>query len=1200
MLVLFAGFFVTYQIWFVAKQDVLRIQQEKFDFRVNEIVVSIQTRLKSYEQVLFGVSGLFAASDSVERSEFATYVDKLQLGQNFPGIQGVGYSLLIPAADKARHVERVRREGFSNYSLRPEGQRDIYTSIIYLEPFDWRNQRAFGFDMYSEPMRRAAMRMAWEKGEAVISGKVKLVQEIGKDVQAGFLMYVPVYRNGASVDRVEARLASLVGWVYSPFRVNDLMKGILGKHYGEIEESLDLEIFDGERLDAESLMYDSNDNKHGGIVHGNFEATRKIEFGRHVWTVSVRTLPEFEGQMARDRLRSISYSGITISMLAAAMVWLLLGGRARALALAERMAAKVRESESRSQTTLDNVLDGIITINEQGSVESFNRAAEGIFGYSAAEVIGRNVKMLMPEPYHGEHDGYLLNYRTSGVKKIIGIGREVLGRRKDGSVFPLDLAVNEFYMEGKRFFNGVVRDITERKLAKEKLDELHKELRLLLESTGEGIYGIDVSGCCTFANSAVARMLGYTVDEFFGRNIHNLVHYRYSNGSVYAIEDCPIHEALHSGKPCRIAEEVFWRKDGTPIPVEYAAYPIVDAGNITGAVVTVSDITLRKKAMEEVNRFKNILDNTLDMIFMFDPESLRIVYLNKGMVASLGYDSGELIGRPIWEIKPRMPEAVFRSHIAPLLQGDKPWLNYETIHLCKDGSELPVEVFLQLVKEEGDKSLFVAIARDLTERRKIDKMKSEFISTVSHELRTPLTSIRGSLGLVRGGVAGELPDKAKPMIEIAYNNAERLVRLINDILDMEKIESGKMSFEMKTVELMPLIEHALEANRGYGEQYKVRFALAGGMVDALVDVDVDRLSQVLANLLSNAAKFSPPDDEVTVAVNTIGSMLRVGVSDHGPGIPEEFRGRIFQKFSQADSSDTKLKGGTGLGLSISKAIIEKMGGTVGFNSEAGHGTTFFFELPYSAREKAMKADAASPPRVLVCEDDESFSRQFKVMLERRGYVVDVAGSAEEAKQFLSRQSYIAMTLDIMLPGQDGLALMRELQSDANTASLPIVMVSAHATMERERAEDSLAVLEWLDKPVNPDRLFAVLREQSRLTKRHPIILHIEDEPDICQVLKALIGNKGEVVSANKLSSAKALLDSRHFDLVVLDVGLPDGSGLDILPYLAEHNISVPVMIFSASEIDGGVAKIADAALVKSRTSNQQLLEMIIKLVEKHE
>jgi signal transduction histidine kinase len=248
---------------------------------------------------------------------------------------------------------------------------------------------------------------------------------------------------------------------------------------------------------------------------------------------------------------------------------------------------------------------------------------------------------------------------------------------------------------------------------------------------------------------------------------------------------------------------------------------------------------------------------------------------------------------------------------------------------------------------DGRPTRITGITWDLTERKRIERMKSEFVATVSHELRTPLTSIRGTLGLIAGGVVGALPEKIAELIRIAHKNSERLSLLIDDILDIERIESGRIAFTLQRQPLMPLIEQAIEANNGYAQTYTVELVLAQALPGAVVAVDAHRLLQVMANLLSNAVKFSPPHAQIAIAVAARAGNARVEVRDRGPGLPETFRARVFQKFSQADASDSRAKGGTGLGLSIAKAIVEHMGGTIGFETRAGLGTTFFFELPLS-------------------------------------------------------------------------------------------------------------------------------------------------------------------------------------------------------------------------------------------------------------
>ena len=278
-------------------------------------------------------------------------------------------------------------------------------------------------------------------------------------------------------------------------------------------------------------------------------------------------------------------------------------------------------------------------------------------------------------------------------------------------------------------------------------------------------------------------------------------------------------------------------------------------------------------------------------------------------------------------------------------------------------------------------------------------MKTEFVSTVSHELRTPLTSIRGSLGLIAGGVAGDLPETAKTLVGIAKNNCERLIRLINDILDSEKIESGKMRLDLEAIDIKQVVRQALTANEGFAEQHRVTMRLRAPDEPLRVCIDSDRMIQVLTNLLSNAIKFSPPDGAVEVNVLRVARGVRVEVSDHGPGVPDKFRDRIFQKFSQADSSDTRQKGGTGLGLNISRALIEKMGGHIGFSSEADVGATFFFELPERQRQVPKGEEsrgASSGARILICEGDPAAGKFISTMLGKSGFEAAIAYSERQA------------------------------------------------------------------------------------------------------------------------------------------------------------------------------------------------------------
>ncbi|MCB1966292.1 MAG: PAS domain S-box protein, partial [Candidatus Accumulibacter sp.] len=666
------------------------------------------------------------------------------------------------------------------------------------------------------------------KGAPAATEPVTLVQETGN--QASFLLMLPIYRNDARIATADERQDAFAGVVYAAFRMGDLARGV----YGDDVDRLDMTVDDagpvaGAAGEALPLLRLTPSPPRASSAPFRSEAL--LDFAGRRWRL--RSTAVDAPTAVKRTATAVLAGGALISVLVFGLLQSFAGSRARALKLADGMTHELRESEAHTRAVLDNTLDAIITIDEQGLIESFNLAAEKLFRYGSEDVLGRNVKMLMPEPYAGEHDGYLSAYRRTGQRKIIGREREVVGKRADDSCFPMELAVTEVMVNDRRRFIGLMRDKTERK--------------------------------------------------------------------------------------------------------------------------------------------------------------------------------------------------------------------------------------------------------------KMEQLKNEFVSTVSHELRTPLTSIRGSLGLLEGGLAGELPGQARSLIGIAASNCERLVVLINDILDMERMASDGMSFQSLTLPLMPLIEQAVEANQGFAVQHEVRFELVARLAEGSARIDPDRFLQVLANLLSNAAKFSPAGETVDVSLRRHGARLRVEVVDRGPGIPEDFRARIFEKFSQADASTTRARGGSGLGLSIARALVERMGGEIGFCSEPGRGSCFWFELPEVAAGAAPLEGGVTPGN----------------------------------------------------------------ETDGRSPA-------------------------------------AVLR-----------ILHVEDDADLVRVVAAQFGSSAEIIEARTLSTAREAVAGKTFDVVILDIGLPDGSGLDLLPVIQGLARSPPVVVFSASDAESRLATEHEvaASLVKSRTSNERLVQIVRELAQ---
>ena len=569
----------------------------------------------------------------------------------------------------------------------------------------------------------------------------------------------------------------------------------------------------------------------------------------------------------------------------------------------------------------------------------------------------------------------------------------------------------------------------------------------------------------------------------------------------------------------------------------------------------------------------------------------------------------------IFGMNPEAPGPDFEEHKLQIHREDRSmWLKvteqamqdgipfeHQFRNILPDGTSRVIDARGQCKLDDSGKVVQMSgTVQDVTKRVRMEKMKSEFVSTVSHELRTPLTSIRGSLGLIVGGAVGELPPKASGLLRIAYKNSERLVALVNDILDIQKIESGRMDFHMRPIDLIALIENAMEANQAYAQQYEVALSFEKRLPNAQVLADFDRLMQVMANLISNATKFSPRSAKVEIVLERYSGMFRVSIRDHGSGIPKEFQPRIFEKFAQADGSDTRQKGGTGLGLSIAKAIIKRHWGTIGFVSDGGDGSTFYFDLPEYHQRKTIrsKEEPTDQRRLLVCEDDRDTSTLLRLMLEREGYAVDIAYSAEEALESFAQNRYAAMTVDLLLPDQDGVSLIRTIRESPHGRALPIIVVSIRAAEGRkELSGEAFGIVDWLSKPIDTERLLHAVKQAMRhLRKEKAHVLHVEDDLDVLKVVSAVLGDTVVVDAATSLGEAKDKLQDSQYDLVIIDIGLPDGSGLALLEAVKECVPRPPVLVFSAQECDNRVAQEVSTVLVKSRTTNRQLSDAIKSLI----
>lgn len=498
----------------------------------------------------------------------------------------------------------------------------------------------------------------------------------------------------------------------------------------------------------------------------------------------------------------------------------------------------------------------------------------------------------------------------------------------------------------------------------------------------------------------------------------------------------------------------------------------------------------RQRALDRAEdlaaRQETIFDSAKDGMIVINPSG-SIESLNPAAAAMFGHDPDALLRRDIGVLFEVAPD---RGRVESFLRrlGANRRETYgqvqEFVGRRVDMSTFPVEVTIGPVRLV-ETTLFLAVIRDISERREVERMKNEFVATVGHELRTPLTSIAGSLGLIEGGAAGDLPPKAARLVEIAHSNATRLVRLINDILDIEKIEAGRMQFDVRPLELAPLLQRAAQQSTGFAAEFEVEIDVVPVPAGAGVLADEDRLMQVLTNLLSNAIKFSPPGGFVSLSVAPLDRRYRISIEDRGSGIPDSFRGRIFGKFAQADGSDTRQKGGTGLGLSIVREIVLQLGGSISFDSTEGQGTVFHVDLPAAALIEPNTVTSTA-----------------------------VAGAPEAATQ---------------------------------TAL--------------------------------------------------PVILHVDDDPDMLHVLANAFEGKARLHSTPSIGDARAILQREQIDAAILDVGLLDGRGTDLVRPLRAHRSDLPILVFTAQETDQFQMIGVDLVLVKSRASLDQLVDETMRRID---
>ncbi|SEP95892.1 ATP-binding protein [Thalassovita taeanensis] len=445
-------------------------------------------------------------------------------------------------------------------------------------------------------------------------------------------------------------------------------------------------------------------------------------------------------------------------------------------------------------------------------------------------------------------------------------------------------------------------------------------------------------------NEKFLKTSGFDRSELLGKSIHQLYPPDFYDSNSDTIQANLLDGKIWAG------ETHLQTRSGEAYWTQTTLVPVLDAkGRLKETIGLRTDITKLKTFDAEV-QLRETLDLLRDEVYMFTPDDFHITYMNHSARARLGWPEDGYQQATIPETHDLIDMKNLRRKIRQLSYQRERSITFEIHH-----DDRSVEISLQLVQPAGNAPRYVAVVRDVTARNAATQAKSEFVSMVSHELRTPLTSIKGALGLVSMAAENELPERVNSILAIAKRNTDRLILLINDILDLDKIDSERMPFQLQEMNVAEFLAEAVEANEGYALECGVRFVGQGLDQNLTIDGDPDRLMQVMSNLMSNAAKFSPVGENVEVGMTDMGRKVRIWVKDKGCGIPEKSQPHILERFQQVDSSDRRKVNGTGLGLSVVKAIIEKHGSQIQFESKVGQGSKFYFDMAKYSDTQEIRA-----------------------------------------------------------------------------------------------------------------------------------------------------------------------------------------------------------------------------------------------------
>lgn len=918
-------------VWSFSKEYYQNRAQALFEAKVRTNIDHLEKRILIYENVLRSSVAYFQGSESVNHQEWHQFIQTLQIQKFYPGMQGIGFSLMI-RPDEVAKVEHEMRKNFPNFTIKPTGMRDQYSSILYLEPHDNRNVHAIGYDMYSDPTRREAMERARDTGLPSASGRVRLVQEIDSDVQPGILMYLPLYKMGKKTDTLQERRNALVGFIYSPYRMKNLLNAIV------LNDSLvNFEVYDGEKKSQNTLLYRSFEPS---AYVSRYHSHQTIEIAGRTWYLDFASTPEFDTATDSQYPVFLTFGGVLVYFILLTIIVMLIRSR-------KMVRVKTDELETNRSwlnSLLKSATDGVHILDSEGNLIEYSSSFIRSLGYNEEEA--HHLTIFDWEAQVSKED--ILNVMSSMTQYPVTF--ETRFRRKDGSVFDVEITSQEVILNEKRYISASSRDISERKNVEKALQYEKETARNYLDIVDVMIVVIDVNKKVQLINRRGCEIIGYTANEVLGKNwIENFLPARIHS----EIEKEVVDKLIVGSDDAGYYENPILTKKGEERLIAWRNTLLFDPhGNLIGILGSGEDITeirqVQKQLRESEQFYRTVFSSVHEAIFILENNS--IVDCNDMALQLFDMSREALMGTNIldaaWNIQ--CDEMNFNRYLDSAYVGN--FVHARCSLVMENGREGIKIIEISLSGFGQDKSKVILIAHDITQRleeEKIFRMQTrqaqmgEMISMIAHQWRQPLAIINAITSQLR--LKELMKEEEDLMVLESLMKIEQqsihLSQTISDYRDFFRPDKPKEhTFASALVnQALDLIDHTLKSHG-----ITVKTALNS---DLELFTYRNEVLQVLIALLKNSldafTENGIADGTITITVTQADEYGVISIHDNAGGIAPHIITRLFTPYFTTKNKNI----GTGLGLYMSKTIIEEHCGGELRVSSIGDETLFTIKLP---------------------------------------------------------------------------------------------------------------------------------------------------------------------------------------------------------------------------------------------------------------